>query len=548
MSDSSSSVAGRPETLQLDLRRTGLLPPLPAALLAGLDGDLLEPLRFLLPGEGPATPAPAVDRRRIGEALAESNRAYGHPGAAERARRFADPATRVVVTGQQPGLLGGPLYGLIKAIAAVRWAERLSEAGEPAVAVFWMATEDHDWAEVAQASFLLPDGLRTFDLGPDPAPLLPVGMRTFGAALAPLLDALRAQVHEPDAAQALERMADWYRPEARFGEAFARLLVGLLGERSPLVIDAMLPAIKLAERPWLARLVRERQAVESALQTGDARIAERGFPLQVGPQPGAAPLFLLQGGARRRIVWQGADRFALRGAEGSFAVGALLQAIAENPAVVSPGVLARPAVQDAVLGTSLFVVGPGELSYLPQAAAVHRVLGVAGPAVALRPQALILQPALRRLLDGFGDSAADVLAPGDGGERLTALRGGESFVPAQRARLLSIADELRAPALALDPNLERPWQKTREQIERALEAFGGKVDASLARRETTLAGRIERLREAALPGGRPQERVLAVADLVLRYGWQLPARLLDALTLGPALHVVSALGGRTGDD
>ena len=151
---SSSSVSSRPE-LKVDLAAARLLAPLPSAWLAGRDLDLLDPLRFLPPGKLPqvSTPPPA-SRRELAEALAVANRAYGNDNADRLAKRLADPATRVVVAGQQPGLLGGPLYCLAKMVAVSRWAAALEAAGEPAVAIYWVATEDHDWAEVASTVVL----------------------------------------------------------------------------------------------------------------------------------------------------------------------------------------------------------------------------------------------------------------------------------------------------------------------------------------------------------------------------------------------------------
>ena len=123
-------------------------------------------------------------------------------GTLERlAERLADPATRVVVTGQQPGLYGGPLLTLTKMAAAVRWAEAIAEAGAPAVAVFWVATEDHDWAEAAQATLLAADGPRRFDLGDDRSPLLPLGMRTFGPGLGAITQRLLRRTGSLDAVE-----------------------------------------------------------------------------------------------------------------------------------------------------------------------------------------------------------------------------------------------------------------------------------------------------------------------------------------------------------
>ena len=115
-------------------------------------------------GDGLGT---APGRRELAEALRQANDQYGHPEARELAARLADPSTRVVITGQQPGLFGGPLYTLSKAVAAQLWAERLEAAGEPAIALFWMATEDHDFRESSRATFFTTEGVKTFDLGED---------------------------------------------------------------------------------------------------------------------------------------------------------------------------------------------------------------------------------------------------------------------------------------------------------------------------------------------------------------------------------------------
>lgn len=552
--DSSSSVASRAEApaaqpdsrLRVDLDAAGLLPPLPAAFLAGRDRDLLEPLRFLPPGELPAPPAPlsadtAAGRRALAAALADANRSYGHPGADELARRLADPEVEVVVAGQQPGLFGGPLYTLSKLLAASRWAAALEAAGRPAVPVFWVATEDHDWHEVSRATFLAPDGPREVDLGEDPEPLTPVGVRTLGPGVTGALAGLREAMPGDRYEGWVETLGRWYRPDARFGEAFCRLVVELAGERCPLLLDSMLPALKAAERPHLAGLVERRREVEEALAAADEEIARRGHPHQVHPQRGVSPLFLFSHGERRRIAWADDDTFELRGGQGGRRpVADLATAIDDNPEVVSPGVLARPAIQDAVLGTSLMVLGPGEMSYLPQAAPVYRVLGVAPPAVALRPQVLVLESHQVEQLDEADVALADLLESADALERRLAERSGADFTAPPRQRLEELLAELEEPALALDANLERPLAKTRDNVLGAFDTFAGKVRAAAARREEVHARRLERLRDTVLPGGKLQERVVASAHYPGKYGRRFADAVSEQMELdGGVLQVVT---------
>jgi len=538
----------------VDLAAAGLLPPLPQAFLEGRDRDLLEPLRFLEPGAlpEPVRHAPLPDRRRLAEGLRSANRAYGHPAAERLSDLLADPETAVVVGGQQPGLFGGPLYTLSKMVAIGRWAEAIEKApgggGRPAVPVFWVATEDHDWAEVARTTFLAPEGPRRFELGEDPDPLLPVGMRTLGPGVTPILEALPELRSGERFDRWIETLARIYRPDARFGEAFCRWAVAVLGERCPLLLDAMDPAVKEAEAPWLARLVERRAEWEEASEAADRRIEERGHSLQVHPQRGTSPLFELRGGERRRIEWtfEGATAageggaYRLRGSEvPPRPVAELLEEIADNPAAVSPGVLARPAVQDAILGTTLQVLGPGELSYMAQAAPAYRVLEVAAPWVALRPQALVLEAHHREKLEELGLPLAVLLGSEEELERRLAGANGANLVERARREVEAALDGLREEALAVDPNLERPFEKTRESLLHALETFAGKLTAAAARRDEVRSSRVERLRQVCRPGGALQERVVSSSHFPGKHGERFADALWEQMELdGRRLQVI----------
>ena len=143
--------------------------------------------------------------------------------------------------------------------------------------------------------------------------------------------------------------------------------------------------------------------LRSARRAGAAAVAATGHALQVEDDRIAAPLFVIHGRERRRVLWDGEGDFVLRGVDRApRPVADLIATVADNPAVVSPGVLLRPVVQDAVLGTALQLMGPGELAYLAQASA------------ALRPAG--------------GDGAARGAAPADAGARSQAAR------PSRRSR------------------------------------------------------------------------------------------------------------------
>ncbi|HKI86750.1 MAG TPA: bacillithiol biosynthesis cysteine-adding enzyme BshC [Thermoanaerobaculia bacterium] len=533
--ESSSASRTASGATTVDLVRAGRLPSLPSAFLKGEDRDLLNSIRFLGPDDTFEAPAPHLNRGEIARALASANDAYGHPRARELGEKLAEPTTRVVIAGQQPGILGGPLYTLTKAIAAELWAERLEAQGLPAVALFWVATEDHDFAEVAHATILTGEGPRALELGDDDAPLTPVGMRTLGKGITKVLEEARNLVPGERYSRWIDRIGSWYRPDARFGEAFSRLMVDLLREACPLLVDSMLPALKQAQRPWLERFVDERESIERALSEQEARIEDRGHSLQVAPQPGTSPLFMIRAGERRRISWEG-DRFSLRGSEeAGRSIDELRAAISENPAAVSPGVLARPVLQDAVFGTALTLLGPGEVSYYPQVAPLYELLGVRAPSISLRPQVLVLETHQLEKLRAAGVALEELLHPDFDLDRALGRERGERIVAPLRSKIDALIEELRQPALDVDPNLERPWEKTRDSIHRSVETFEKKLTASIARQDEVRKHRLEDLLSVSLPFGSLQERVIASAHFPGKYGEAFVARLLEEMTLDSGL-------------
>ncbi len=547
--DSSSSVTSRLEQnrpeqnrlkqnrLELDLLAGGRLPPLPTAFLEGRDTDLLAPLAFLSPGELPSGDPPRPDRRELAEVLGQGNAAWGHPRAAELAARLANPETRVVVTGQQPGLYGGPLLTLTKMAATVRWAEALEAAGQPAVPVFWVATEDHDWKEMTQVAM----GKGGYDLGDDREELVPVGLRRFDSRLTDLEGRIADELGNAPAVERFRLAGRSYRPDTSFGDAFCRLFVELLGERAPLFLDSMDIGVKRLQQPWLRRLVERRREVDEALTAAGDELVERGYSPQVRHQEGVSPLFLLRADQRRRIVWSG-DGYTLRGDDDTAGpVEDLLDIVDTEPQRLSPGVLARPAIQDALLGTTLQIMGPAETSYLTQARAVYRVLEVPAPRTTLRPQVLMLEERQIRYLEELDVSLAELL--GSPVDRLIADKLGEDFITPVQEQLEALLDELRSPVTALDKNLAKPWQKTRDQIGRAFDQLSGKVAGAVARRHEVWHRRLAQVRDTCLPEEHLQERHLTVVHYLARYGasfaeayWQdfeLDSRRLQVLRASP---------------
>ncbi|HVS00806.1 MAG TPA: bacillithiol biosynthesis BshC, partial [Thermoanaerobaculia bacterium] len=134
----------------------------------------------------------------------------------------------------------------------------------------------------------------------------------------------------------------------------------------------------------------------------------------------------------------------------------------------------------------------------------------------------------------------DLLADGPQLDRILAERQGGDFVAPARQSIERALDELRGPALAADSNLERPFEKTSEQILRALDLFAEKALAAAARRDEVASRRVSLLRDTTMPLGKPQERVVASAHFQGKYGPRLVEAFWEQLDLDPArLQVIA---------
>ncbi len=502
------------QELWVDLAESSLLGGLAQSALRGAAGDVLAPLSVVRPGDASRVPAPSVDRSEIAAALRADNAARGHRHADAFAEKLVQPRCRVVATGQQVGLFGGPLFTFTKALGASLWARHLEEiTGDPAVAVFWMAGEDHDYAEVAQAHLpCLPDP--KIRLADDPQPLVPVGRRLLEGGFAETLAPWAARLeHRPAAAARLEQLLQWYAPGGTWSDAFAQLLIAALGDHCPLLLDAQLPRLKELQVPWHQTLVERREEIDATLDAARARVEAAGFSPRTRRVAGESPLFALDAvGCRRRVCFSG-DGFQLRGGDETGTVEELLLQIAEQPERFGPGALARALIQDALLGTSVQVLGPGEVAYMAEAAPLYDLLEVQAPCIAQRPQAALVAPKPGARL---GELAAEGLAPsllmGPEAELEAALaaRGGSDPVDDVKPAVDEALAQLRRACLELDPQLEKPLDKTCSAMTGALERLRAKATASRARKDEVVAQRARGCRDLLLPGA-PQDRVITAA-------------------------------------
>jgi len=320
------------------------------------------------------------DRARLASVLQAQQVHRNAPAEARAAAaRLADPNAVAVVTGQQAGVFGGPMYTLLKAITALQLARRTEHKQKvPAVTVFWVEAEDHDWEEVKSCTVLdaefQPRTVTLPDL--EGAGELPVAKLQLDARVEQTIEELAAVLQPTEfTSDILNSLRAAWTPGRGFACAFATWIETLLGPYGLVVFESADPAAKPLVADVFAReLSSPGRTAALAAEAGEA-LAARGHAPQVVSQPDSVSLFNLDP-VRRSIRRQG-DQLAI--GDETHSSEDLARAARERPAAFSPNVLLRPIVQDTLFPTIAYVAGPSELAYLGQLRGVYEQFGVPMP-------------------------------------------------------------------------------------------------------------------------------------------------------------------------
>jgi uncharacterized protein YllA (UPF0747 family) len=429
--------------------------------------------------------------------------------ARERLARVISDGGVVVTTGQQPGLFGGPIYTLSKAVSAVALADALQAAtGVPTAPLFWAATDDADYAEASSTAVARIGGLDVLRATHAPPPGTPMSLAPLGE-LPDVLSRLAAACGSSADPRPLELVREAYDdPSRSVGEAFVRLMRALLEPLGMPVLDASHEAVVTASQALLRRALESSGEVERALASRGAEIRAAGFDPQVEEVGGLSLVFGRDHSIKRRL------------------------AIGETPGPsmrLTPNVLLRPVVEHELLPTVAYVAGPGELAYFAQVGPLAQVLGVPMPLAVPRWSCTLVEPQIAELMKRLGATSEELRSEGTLEARLA--RG--ALDPAAgtalerlRAAFAEFPESMRETTEAL--GLERAVQGAAGALQHRADRLERRLLAAVKRRETELMTDVATLRAALRPRGEPQERVLNPVPILARHGLSLLGEMRDA--------------------
>lgn len=440
--------------------------------------------------------------------------------------RLAEPGTVAVVTGQQVGLFSGPAYTIYKALTAVKLAQELTATGTPAVAAFWLATEDHDFAEVNHAW--------VFDGEHRPAKVemarTAIGQPVGGVTLStPPIRELRAGLRGlPFGDEVADLVEGCYRPGSTMGRAFGELLRQLCGQFDILQVDPMLPAFRDLAAPALRAAVEAAPEITARVLERNQQLVAAGYHAQVHVEDHTSFVFLLENG--KRLALRRADQeYVLNGRR--FSTGELR----DRAASLSPNALLRPVVQDSMLPTAAYVGGPAETAYLAQSEAIYRMIVGRMPVPMPRLSFTLLDERSHKLFTRYGLSLSDFFH----GQEVLRERIAARLVPPDLNRAMGetatavdgALDRLKREMAGFDPTLTRALDRSERKIRYQLGKIERKAGREALRRDARADRDAASLYGLIYPERHLQERLYSILPFLAKHGLDLISRLYGDIQL-----------------
>ncbi|HLR24479.1 MAG TPA: bacillithiol biosynthesis cysteine-adding enzyme BshC [Fodinibius sp.] len=473
------------------------------------------------------------DRARTVEALRAFNEPFDHhQKARNNLERLQEEDALAIVTGQQLGIYGGPLYTVLKTISTIHLAQRMEKVLErPVIPIFWLADEDHDYDEVRSMQILSRDNIQQFELPAKQQPSPAVAEMSLPAGFAQLKEEVRSALYETEFSDDLwQLLDDCFSPDETYFKAFGQFICRLFSKYGLVLAGSNHPEVKEITKSILKRSVSNAEQLKDALaeQTEQVKIS---YHQQVTLYDSNI-FWFSDSGARLKIDHPDEDSWIVSEGE-SWTTDELLQQIDKTPERFSPNVFLRPILQDALLPTLGYVAGPGEVAYYAQMKSFYASFERAMPVIFPRLSGTLIEPAVDRIMGELPFEFADY------SQRIEDLESTyvehseqvdiEALFSDWKQKVEQISESRTSAIAEVDATLEGAAGKATAVYYGELDKLKGKVYRAVKQQDQTQLNRIGKIKTHLFPENELQERLLSPIYYMNKFGVDIWDDLLASL-------------------
>lgn len=437
---------------------------------------------------------------------------------ADQLAKLAKDDSLAIVTGQQLGVYGGPIFTIYKTISAIllakEWEKKLSR---PVVPVFWLADEDHDFEEVSWFGIPGNEEFSKVEYKEDSNDEMVSDIR-ITSSINELKNSIKEEMFDTDFSNDLWQLFDsWYKDGVTFRKAFAQMMNELFGKYGLLVVGSNSSSIKNIIASSFKSSLENASKINDSLKEQSEKIDVE-FHQQV--VLGDSNLFYIDE-TRKRIKIEREDS-GWKAGDQNWSEAELVRLIESSPEQFSPNVFLRPVIQDQLLPTLGYVAGPGELAYYGQMKELYPHFDLEMPIIFPRFSATLIESGIDRILDKipfefhrYGERIEDLEKEYAKQSEATDV---EALFKEWKSGIDSVSENPSNVIAGIDGSLEGLVGKTVSGFGTELDKLKGKVYRSIKQQEQTQLQRIRKIKAQLYPDNGLQERMVSFLYFMNKYG------------------------------
>lgn len=456
--------------------------------------------------------------------------------------------TFAVVTGQQLGILGGPLYTFYKTITAIKLCTQLKEKYEEYnfVPVFWLESEDHDFDEVRVAGILGKENqiveLQYTDGLEEEINRGPVSKNVFNDNINNVINQLKENLRDTEfKKQAIDYIEKIYKKDRTFLDAFSELMFGIFDEYGLVIMDPSDKELKELLKPVFKNELKNFREHTNILVERSAELDDI-YHAQVKVKP--INLFMIEEN-ERLLIEPNENEYRLKGKRKKFTFDEIMTLADEKPEKFSPNVLLRPICQDYLLPTAFYVAGPGEISYFAQLMPLYDMFNIPAPVIYPRTSITIIEKGVANIFNKFNLTFTDFLFEDNSVfskvmDTVSEVKIDSVFEEASKNIELQF-DNIRAYLFNVDKTLVDLASKSQERVFQTVEQLKTKAADAEKKKHDTVFRQLAKVTNILYPNQNLQEREINFLYFVNKYGFDFLKVLFDELSVNKFEHQIIEL-------
>jgi bacillithiol synthase len=485
-------------------------------------------------------------RQELVEILSIQNQQFGaNQITLENIKLLEKPETVAVVTGQQVGLFGGPLYTIYKTITAIQFALSLTEKQSiPAIPIFWMAADDDDFAEINHIT-ILDKSNQVVKL--EYTPIRAVSNKSantivFEDKINELISQLESALYDTEfKSRIFAMLRECYQPGTNFSTAFGKWMTKLFGKYGLVLIDPTDARVRKLAGQIYKKEINEQAKSKEIIQATTKLLCDKGYHQQVAIQDDKTNLFIDYAGSRYPIRKEG-DRYLFSGTNMRYTAEELVELIDQNPEQFSPNVLLRPIIEDAIIPTIAYIPGPNELAYYAQLKDAYTFYGVQMPMLIPRIGLTIIEKKIDEALEKYQIS---ITALFQNPEKAVSEALKQSLpkeiddeVKQLKALIESQYQQLNERVTKWDQSLKDTISTSRNAVLHQINTLENKIGLAHKKKNETVREQLNKLVNHLMPDRNLQERSLNLIPYLVKYNFEFIDQLYSALDFKSSKHQI----------